>query len=202
MTRSRGLHRKLDRARETYTPRKSERGMTLVELMISMVILATGLGALTTLLTVAMASDSRNNKDTTSTLLAQMVIEQISAQNPASNASISVTDCANNTWTINTQGGTSPNGTGANLVTSSSAVGYGGIDPTQSYSGVPSGYAMKFVDCTTNGPATTYDVRWNVMNIDPSFTRLITAAARPLNANLLGGVSYAMPVTLRAVGAP
>jgi len=58
------------------------------------------------------------------------------------------------------------------------------------------------VDCTTNGPSTTYDVRWNIMNLDPSFTRLITASARPLNGSALGGITFAMPVTLRAVGAP
>jgi prepilin-type N-terminal cleavage/methylation domain-containing protein len=193
---------KPERIYEPVTHKRSEQGMTLVELMISMVILAIGLGALTTLLTIAMATDNKNSKDTTSTLLAQMVIEQITAQHPASNASISVTDCAGNTWTIDTQGGASPNGTGANLVTTSTAVGYGGIDQTQSYSGIPAGYAMKFVDCTTNGPSTTYDVRWNIMNLDPSFTRLITASARPLNGSALGGITFAMPVTLRAVGAP
>jgi Tfp pilus assembly protein PilV len=187
---------------KTTTQRKSEWGTTLVELMISMTILAIGLGALTTLLTTTMASDNKNSKDTTATLLAQMVIEQITAQHPASNTSISVTDCASNTWTINTQGGASPNGTGANLVTSSSAIGYGGIDQTENYSSIPSGYAMKYVDCTTNGPSTTYDVRWNVMDMDPSFTRLITASARPLNASSLGGKFFAMPVTLRAVGSP
>ncbi len=193
---------KLERVHKTRTPTNSERGMTLVELMISSFILAVGLGALTTLLTVVMASDNKNSKDTTATLLAQMVIEQITAQHPASNASISVTDCAGNTWTVGTQGGALPNGTGANLVTSSTAIGYGGIDQTQSYTGIPTGYAMQFVDCTTNGPPTTYDVRWNVINIDPSFTRLITASARPLNANKLGRMYFVMPVMLRAIGAP
>ena len=184
--------------------RRSDQGLTLLELMISMLILATGLGALTTLVIMAISSDNRNGKDTTATLLAQMVIEQISAQHPASNTSISVTDCAGNNWTIATQGGTSPTGTGATLVTSSSQSGYGGIDQTQSVSSVPAGYAMQFVDCTTNGPRTVYDVRWNVMNIDPEYTRLITASARMLSApsNQLGSNIFAVPVTLRSVGAP
>jgi Tfp pilus assembly protein PilV len=189
---------------KTLPVRTSERGMTLIELMLSMLILMIGLGGITTLLIAALASDNRNGKDTTSTLLAQMVIEQISAQHPASNASISVTDCAGNTFTIATQGGASPGGTGANLVTSSSTIGYGGIDQTQSVASIPAGYGMQFVDCTTNGSPTTYDVRWNVMTIDPSYTRMITASARPLNAsaNQLGGRIFAMPVTLRSVGAP
>ena len=202
-----GLAKTVTRGRQAdmklkHIHKKSEQGMTLVELMIAMVILAIGFGALTTLLTVAMATDNKNSRDTTATLLAQMVIEQITAQHPASNAAITVADCAGNTWTINTQGGASPNGTGANLVTSSSAVGYGGIDQSQNYTAIPAGYAMKFVDCTSNGPATTYDVRWNVINIDPSFTRLVTASARLSNGSALGGITFAMPVTLRAVGAP
>ena len=141
--------------------RKSQRGMTLIELMIAMGILAIGLGGITNLLVVAMATDNRNSKDTSATLLAQMVIEQISAQHPNSNAAISVTDCAGNTWTIATTGGASPNGTGATLVTSSTSPSYGAIDQTQAYSSIPANYAMKYVDCGgvgNTGISTTYDV--------------------------------------------
>ncbi len=186
-------------------PRKSQAGMTLIELMIAIMILAIGMGALTNLLVVAMATDNRNAKDTSSTLLAQMVVEQISAQHPNSNATISVTDCAGNAWTIATAGGASPNGTGANLVTTSTAVNYGGIDQTQAYSNVTANYAMKYVDCGgagNTGVSTTYDVRWNVMTIDANYTRLVTVSARPINANALGGIQYALPVNLRAVSGP
>lgn len=179
--------------------------MTLIELMISMLILAVGLGAISLLLGVTMKSDNRNSKDTTSTLLAQMIIEQISAQHPASNAAITVTDCANNTWTIATQGGAAPNGTGASLVTSTSTIGYGRIDQTQSSSSIPAGYAMQYVECAVNGGTpVTYDVRWNVMTIDPSYTRLITASARPVIASStsIGGQLFALPLTIRAIAAP
>ena len=187
--------------------REAERGSTLIELMIALLILAAGLGALTTLLAVAVSSDSRNSKDTSSSLLAQMVIEQITAQAPNSTASISVTDCAGNAWTVATAGGASPNGTGANLMQTSSSLNYGGIDPSQSVSTIPTGYAMQYVDCGTpsnGGVPTTYDVRWNVMTIDTNQTRLVTASARPLAAStgLLGGGLFAMPVNLRAVGGP
>ena len=137
--------------------------------------------------------------------LAQMVIEQISAQHPNSTATISVTDCAGNTWTVDTAGGASPNGTGATLVTTSTAAGYGGIDQTQSYSTITANYAMKYVDCggaSDTGNPTTYDVRWNVMTIDANYTRLVTASARPLGANNLGGIQFALPVNLRAVSGP
>lgn len=196
---------KLRRMTRPPRQRSPQSGMTLIELMIAMLILAIGLGALTNLLVVAMASDNKNSKDTSATLLAQMVIEQISAQHPNSNASISITDCTGTTWTIATTGGASPNGTGATLVTTSSASNYGGIDQTQSYSNIPTGYAMKWVDCggvNNTGIPTTYDVRWNVMTIDTNYTRLVTASARPLSASALGGLQFAMPVNLRGVSGP
>ncbi len=196
---------KSNRINALHKTRRSQAGMTLIELMIALSILAVGMGALTNLLIVAMDTNNRNSKDTSATLLAQMVVEQISAQHPNSNASISITDCTGNTWTIATTGGASPSGTGANLVTSSSTAGYGGIDQTQSYSTIPAGYSMKWVDCggvNNTGIPTIYDVRWNVMTIDTSYTRLVTASARPLNANALGGLQFELPVNLRAVSGP
>lgn len=185
--------------------RKTQKGMTLVELMIAMSILAIGLGGLVNVLVIAMQTDNRNSKDTSATLLAQMVIEQISAQHPNSNAAISVTDCAGNTWSISTTPAAWPSGAGANLVTTNTAVGYGGIDQTQAYSAITSGYAMQYVDCGgvgNTGTPTTYDVRWNVMTIDANYTRLVTASARQLNGTNLGGIQYALPVELRGVSGP
>jgi len=185
--------------------RKSQVGMTLVELMIAMAILAVGLGGLVNVLVIAMETDNRNSKDTSATLLAQMVLEQISAQHPNSNAPISITDCAGNAWTISTTPGSSPNGAGATLVTNSSSSGYGGIDETQAYSNITANYAMKYVDCGgvgNVGVPTTYDVRWNVMTVDANYTRLITVSTRPSGANALGGIQFALPVNLRMVAGP
>jgi prepilin-type N-terminal cleavage/methylation domain-containing protein len=185
--------------------RKSQAGMTLVELMIAMAILAVGLGGLVNVLVVAMETDNRNSKDTSATLLAQMVLEQISAQHPNSNLPISITDCAGNAWTISTTPGSSPNGAGATLVTNSSSSGYGGIDETQAYSNITANYAMKYVDCGgvgNVGVPTTYDVRWNVMTVDANYSRLITVSTRPSGANALGGIQFALPVNLRMVAGP
>jgi prepilin-type N-terminal cleavage/methylation domain-containing protein len=179
--------------------------MTLVELMMALAILAIGMGALTNLLAVAIITDNRNSKDTSATLLAQMVVEQISAQHPNSSATISITDCAGNAWTVATAGGASPNGAGANLATASTSLGYGGIDPTQAYSSITANYAMQYVDCGgvgNTGIPTTYDVRWNVMTINANYTRLVTVSARPVNANALGGIQFAYPANLRAVSGP
>jgi prepilin-type N-terminal cleavage/methylation domain-containing protein len=194
----------INQRRRARLPRNSQSGLSLVELMVALSILAIGMGALTNLLVIAMATDNRNSKDTSATLLAQMVVEQISAQHPNSNAAITVTDCAGNTWTVATAGAASP-GAGANLVTSSTAAGYGGIDQSQTYSNITANYAMKYVDCGgvgNTGTPTTYDVRWNVMTIDANYTRLVTASARPLSTNELGGLQYALPINLRAVSGP
>jgi prepilin-type N-terminal cleavage/methylation domain-containing protein len=174
--------------------------MSLIELMIAMLVLAIGLGGTSVLLVVAIASNSRNSRDTTATLLAQMVIEQISAQHVYSDATINVTDCAGNSWTIATTPGAVGTGSGATLKAD------GTIDFTQSFSSITSNYAMRYVDCsTTGGIQTTYEVRWNVMSVSTNTTtRLITTASRPMasNVNRFGGVFFAIPVNLRGIGAP
>jgi Tfp pilus assembly protein PilV len=180
--------------------RNQERGSTLIELMIAMLVLATGLGALTTLIAACMTTDNRNSKDTSATLLAQKVIEELSAQNTNSTNAVVLTDCAGNTWTIpSTQGAAAPSGQGAALATSATSPYYGGIDFTQSAGAVPAGFSMQYVDCSLNGAQTTYDVRWNVMSITANSTRLITASARQ-RGSINNGLRYAIPVTLRAVG--
>jgi prepilin-type N-terminal cleavage/methylation domain-containing protein len=179
---------------------RSERGMSLIELMLAMLVLAIGLGGITIMLTTAIASDNRNSRDTTSTLLAQMVIEQISAQHPYASLPIAVTDCAGNPFTIGSDPGPVGTGTGANLTAN------GTIDFTQAFSSVTTTYAMQYVDCSVaGGIQTTYDVRWNVMSVSTNASsRLITAAARPMasNVNQLGGFYFALPVNLRSIGAP
>ena len=91
--------------REAHLRHRTQRGMTIVELLIAMLVLAIGLGGVTILLTGAMASDNKNSRDTTATLLAQMVMEQISAQHVYITTPINITDCAGNSWTIATAPG-------------------------------------------------------------------------------------------------
>lgn len=51
------------------TPRSSSSGMTLIELMIAMVVLAVGLIAIANVVAIAIANNNRNHMDTTSTML-------------------------------------------------------------------------------------------------------------------------------------
>lgn len=180
--------------------RDGQRGTTLIELMIAMLVLAIGFGGVTTLLITAIASNNRNSRDTTATLLAQKVLEETSAQNVYSDTAVSVTDCAGTLWTFSTTPGAVGTGTGAALKADKT------IDFTQPYANIPAGYAMQYVDCSAQGGLrTTYDVRWNVMSISANTTtRLIIAAARPMASDVtkLGGFYYAKPVTLWGVGGP
>lgn len=180
--------------------RKSQHGMSLMELMIAIVVIAIGIGGTTILLTSTLSSDNRSATDSTGTILAQMILEQISAQDVNSSIQLQVTDCANNTWNIDDAPGTYGTGNGATLKSD------GTIDFTQSQSTLlTNNYAMNYVDCSSEGGSRlVYDVRWNVMSVSTnSSSRLITVAARPAvsNVNQLGGAFFAIPVTLRGVGA-
>lgn len=181
-----------------------ETGMSLIEMMIAMIVLSVGMTSLMFLFLQTSYSNNRNSKDSSGTFLAQLVLEQISAQNPNSTQPITVTDCTQTAWTVASTPGAAPNGAGAKLVTNSSNLAYGGIDQTQAISNITQNYEMQYTDCPVNGQQVVYDVRWNVMTISANTTRLITVSARPLNApsSQLGGPRFAIPVTLRGIGGP
>jgi hypothetical protein len=179
--------------------KQSERGSMLIELLISMSILVVGLGALMVLLVSSMYTDSRSRNDTTSTMVAEHVLEQISAQPANGTLLLQLVDCANTTWNIDTGGsvqgagtGGSYGGNGANLTST------GTIDWTQNYTNIPGNYAMKYVSCGAGGKQTTYDVRWNVITIT-NYSRMVVVSARPVGSATVGGLRYVMPAQLRTI---
>ena len=94
---------------KTMCNKKTETGGSLIELMIGVLILAIGLGALTTLFIGSVLTNNRNNKDTSATLLAQKVIEELTAQDTNSTATVNLTDCNGNNWQFpSTQGAAYP----------------------------------------------------------------------------------------------
>lgn len=184
-----------------FATRKAQRGMTLVELLLAVSMLAVGMGGLLVLFLNSTTSNNRNMRDTSGTLLAQMVLEQISAQHINSTATITLTDCTGTQWTVATAGGAAPSGQGASLDTITSSPTYGGILQSQAYSSIPANYAMQYTDCDANGHQAVYEVRWNVMTITTNSTRLITVSARQANlsSGQLGNAKFSIPVTLRGV---
>ncbi len=176
--------------------RNRQRGMTLIELMISLVILTVGLTSLLGLIMTAAASNNRNRLDTTGTFVAQIFIESIVNQPGGGN--VSITDCAGNAITIATAGpATAGSSNGANLTGDNS-----GIDFTQSVGTVTANYKANYVSCGSGGRTATYDVRWNVRTIS-NYSRLVTVSARQTkvlgSGSKVSGVYFQPPVNLRTI---
>jgi Tfp pilus assembly protein PilV len=178
-----------------------ERGISLVELVIAITVLAVGMAGLAVLFSTAIMNNSRSKGDTSGTMLTQTVLEQIAAQPANLVANLTLTDCNTagaTVWPIATTGAASP-GAGATI-----NVATGAIDFTQAYAAVTAGYKMQFVACGNNGRQMTYEVRWNITTVTAN-TRLITVSARPLAAASAAGnqnqaLLFAPPITLRTIG--
>src|SRR3984893_10746672 len=170
--------------------KKRERGMSLIELMIAMVVLMVGVLAVMSLIAVAIGSNARNRRDSTGTMLAEMVLDQISAiPVGASPSTVRISDCATNSYTIESAG--SPSGAGANLSGSN-------IDFTQGAATITANYSMMYTVCgPSNDTRAVYDVRWNVQTITAN-SNFVTVAARLRNSGTDPRL-FAIPDTLRTV---
>lgn len=171
----------------------------LLELLISMVILVIGLGGLMILLVSSMQTNKKAGYDTTSTMVAEHVLEQISAEPANSATALTVTDCAGTAWTINTAGAALGGGSGLNGGNGAALTTGGIVDWTQSYAAIPAGYAAQYVACGNGSRQMTYDVRWNVITMD-TYARMVMISARPAGSATTGGLQFVMPVNLRTIG--
>ena len=190
-------------------------GMTLIELMIAMTVLAIGLPACMMMILVGMQTNSRNKTDTTATILDQEIVEKFATlkQYPKPTF-VAIYDCALSGGSANVHNaslgaGVAPTGSGAALYTGASASEVGNIDWTQPVPALATattpGYAMEYQTCSGD----IYEVRWNVMEISPnpnSRISQLTVSARPRSAVQAdaGGATnrailYARPVTLKTL---
>jgi prepilin-type N-terminal cleavage/methylation domain-containing protein len=161
---------------------RNQRGMTLIELMIALVILLVGVVGSMSLVAMSIGSDGRNRQQSNATALSQMLEEKISSVKASTSPVLTVTDCAGNSYTVYTAAGGSP-------LTSS-----GDVDFTQA---PVANYQMSYTDCATSGRQITYDVRWNIQQTT-TYVKLVTVSSKKTNA---GGnaLFYALPVTVRAL---
>ncbi len=167
-------------------------GISLVEVLLASSVLAICSLGVIGMITSSIATDTRNKFDSTTTMLAQSIVEQIAATAVGSGTA-NLTDCAGNTFSINTQAGGAPlNGAGTAISFASSA---------------PDGYHLEYVvksPCTEAGiEQATYDVRWRVELLGagtptPTNTYLLTVSAQMLNRGF-GNMFFALPVTLRVM---
>lgn len=140
--------------------------MTLIELMIAMIVLMVGMVGSLALVSISVGGNGRNRQQSNSTVISQMLAEKISSVKASTNLTLTVTDCTNASFNINT----APGGGALNAV--------GDVDFTQAQVG---GYSMNYIACGTSGRQMTYDVRWNVVQTTPN-VKFITVTTRLLNA--------------------
>jgi Tfp pilus assembly protein PilV len=165
---------------------RGQDGLTIIELMIAMVVLAVGILASMSLVIMAINGDFRSKQQSSSTVLAQMVTEKIMSI-PATTATIlTITDCTGTNYNVSTTSTTA--GSGASLTSS------GDVDYTQA---TVANYNMAYTDCGTANRQMTYDVRWNVKTLT-NYTKLLTVSARLQTAGRSGAV-FAPVVTIRTV---
>jgi prepilin-type N-terminal cleavage/methylation domain-containing protein len=188
---------KMNKRTQRKRRRTTDRGFSVIELIIAMIILSVAMLGALAMITVGISRNGSVRMDTNSANIAQTVLEDIAAVQPTNNANLTINDCIQPQAINTTPGGATvvgaPNFPGQNA---------GDIDFTQDKAGVPAGYQMDYVACV-NGVQITYDVRWR---IDPvaaaggsNWGKLVTVAALERSTVQAGAVRYSPPVTLRTV---
>lgn len=182
-----------------------QQGFSLLEFLIAMVILTIGVGGLLPLMLASITLDKKAAGDTTSVMVAEVVLEQISAAGANYSGVLPnpIQDCATpaNSWNIDMTsavvGGGSAGQYGGN---GAQLTNQGAIDWTQSYNNVPAGFAMKYVACsTTNDTPVTYDVRWDVIRTSSSdSTKMVVISARPFISQPWA-MGYIAPINMRTI---
>src|SRR5579862_5470045 len=163
---------------------KSQRGMTLIELMIAMVVLLVGVVGSMALIAYAMGGNGRSKQQSNATVIAQMLTEKISSQRAILSNNLTVYDCTGNANTVFTAAG-------GGALTSA-----GGVDFTQA---AVTGYQMYYTDCGTSGRQMVYDVRWTITQPTTN-TKLVIVSAQMKNAASTKNPSmYSPAVTVRTV---
>ena len=180
-----------------------QRGLSLIELMMALFVLAVGLAGAMVLITTAIAGNNRNKLDTTATLLSQMVLEKIltsgntnlpplvgvpPAQGPPPHF-VTITDCTGANFFIYLD----PGGPALNAATGE--INFAAPPPAI-------GYNMNYTVCRAGGQTAVYDVRWNIAAVQGNYMKAVTVAARPTGAaanRVTKILFFGLPITLRGV---
>jgi Tfp pilus assembly protein PilV len=178
------------------TSRSRESGISMIELIMAMTVLAVGMAGLMILITSAIASNNRNKLDTTATVLSQMMLERLIASGVNASSTFTITDCQSNDLTVDPSGTT----TGRGAALSGSSIDFSAApDPV-------SGYSINYQTCNAGGNVATYNIRWHIKVLQGTdtepFTKQLIVATRQIGAAGTGPNQlkfFAPPVTLRTV---
>jgi prepilin-type N-terminal cleavage/methylation domain-containing protein len=187
----------------------SESGMTMLELLIAMAVLAIGMTGAMGMILAGIQSDARNKNDTAAVVLDQEILEQFAAyQNyPAAGGFITINDCstgATQQHRAGAAGGAAPLGNGATLYTGATAPFPANVGDINWTAAAPAfataatvGYAMNYQTC--NGD--TYEVRWNVMLVDAetNIAQLTVSSRQTTSAGNHVATLFSVPTTIRTI---
>ena len=189
------------------TSRIQERGMTLLELLFAMAILAVGMTGAMGMVLAAVESDARNKNDTAAVVLDQEILEQFATyQNYPATGTLTINDCSNGAASTHIASLASAAAPGAGATTYTSATApfpgnVGDIDWTQPApamaTSASAGYAMDYQTC--NGDV--YEVRWNILQLN-GVTRLaqLTVSSRQIESQgSKVAMMFSIPTTLHTV---
>jgi len=178
--------------------RNPQAGFSLIELLLAGLVLTICVVGLMGMILTAILLNNRNKHDSTFTMLAGAVIEQVNSI-VVGTGTASLSDCYGNNFPIDTAPG------GAN------AQGGIGTDIDFTQAGPPAGYQMTYVvasPCNQNGTfVAAYDVRWRVDYIGqsagtPTHSFLVTVGAKQSGGAIQGtgqGLRFALPMNLKVV---
>ncbi|MCU1242414.1 MAG: hypothetical protein JWO71_3140 [Candidatus Acidoferrum typicum] len=169
------------------TRSKTQRGMSLLELVIAMFVLTVGIGGCAVVIPIAIGRNFANRQQGNSTVMAQMVLEKIMSVPAATATTLTITDCAPSAHNVNT-GGSGGAGSGSSLLAS------GGVDFSQAQ---VANYSMNYTTCGTNGRQTVYDVRWNIQT-PSSFVKLVTVSVK-FKSSTGNAAMFSAPVTISSM---
>jgi len=190
--------------------RHRESGMSMLELVIAMAVLAIGMLGSVVMILAGVQSNARNKNDSTAVVLDQEILEMFATyKNYPTTGFVAINDCAVGAASIHNASvvqAAGPAGAGAILYTAATAPlpgNVGDIDWTQPSpvlaTNAVTGYAMRYQTC--NGD--TFEVRWNVMEVNPnpkSRVSMLIVSSRQLSAGATHNATlFALPTTLHTL---
>lgn len=181
----------MERLRIQSRGQRPQAGALLIELMFAAFILTVCSLGVISLIWTSILMNNRNRIDSTQTMLAQSIVEQVNSTIIGSESS-GLADCNGKTWTIST----TPGG----AVMSGAGIDFTEADPPEDYFMT---YVLKAPCESTGALQATYDVRWHVKIVGasagtPTNTFLVTVGAKKSGSTRAGLVASA-PITMRVM---